>query len=177
MRRGPSAEVPSAHRIAPEWVADGKRHRRRSRLLWGAVAVMAVVVVGLVLYQLLVTSPSPPPMVTVTSVHWNVTQGTLPSGEGWFGPSQFNYTLANGFPKNVSPGGTLFISWGFINYDSQNHTVMTVTATLPFQVVATEPGLPAMAPAGFDDGALTVSVQVPNAPGDVSPLFLNVTIV
>lgn len=176
MIRGPrSTESPTDHRIAPEWVADGKRRGRRSKLLWGAVGVMAVVVVGLVLYQVLVTT-STPADVTITSVRWNLTQGNISTGQGWFGPSQFNYTLAGGYPMNVSPGKTVSISWAFVNYDT-DHTIMSVTANLPFRVVTTHPGLPALVPGGFDDGALLVSVQVPNAPGTVSSLYLNVTIV
>lgn len=176
MTRGSSATSSSTDRIAPEWVADGKRHGRRSKLLWGAVAVMAAVVVGLVLYQVLIT-PSAPPKVTITSVRWNVTQGTVAGGpQGWFGPNQFNYTGADGYPLNVSPGGTFGTSWAFINYDQYNHTIRNVTANPPFRVVATQPVLPAMAPAGFDDGELLLTIQVPNTPGTVSALYLNVTI-
>jgi len=156
------------------------RRWNRRRVLNVAVVIAAVVVALIVLlivlgYLVLPTSPSGE--VTLYGVHWEVQQGTTSGGQGWFGPSQFNYSFSEGYPVEVTPGGTVSIPWAFSNYDAVNHTVLTILVGAPYTLVGTSPSLPAVVPSGTDDAFLSVTVQAPSSPGLNTTLVLEVEVV
>jgi hypothetical protein len=144
-----------------------RRGTRKRILQLGIVLAAAVVAVLLLLiaFGYLVLPSSPPNQFRVTGVHWTILEGTTPGGLAWFGPSQFNYSGADGYPVEVSVGKTVTIPWSFSSYDTVNHTIYSVVASSPFTVVNCDPSLPAIVPSGTDDALLTVTVQVPGAGG------------
>lgn len=140
----------------------------RKRILQLGVVIAAVVVAALlVLIGLgyLSLPSSPPKHFEVTGVHWAIIEGTNSGGLPWFGPSQFNYSAADGYPIDIAVGGTVAIPWAFSNFDSENRTIFSVVAGAPFTVVRCNPGLPTIVPSGIDDALLSVIVQVPSASG------------
>jgi hypothetical protein len=153
----------------------------KNRLLgWAVMAVAAVVVVILALVGVgvlrLPNSASNTGTVEVTEVHWTVLQGTLPNSTttGWFGP--FNYTFAgpdDGYPLNVSAGGTFTIALVVSCLGGVPHWVYSAYAASPFTVKSTKPVLPVEVPKGEDDAGFYFTVQVPSTPGAV--LALNMT--
>lgn len=155
----------------------------RARFLQYAIVVAAtVVVVLLVLIAFgairLPSSAAGPPSVTVTGVHWVIEQGTTSSGLGWFGPNEFNYTSADGYPVKVNTGDSLTIPWTFSNFDSSNHSIYEVYVGPPFSLVSTTPTIPlhggVNVPAGTDDAFLNVVVRAPSQ--TAAPLILNLTV-
>ncbi len=154
-----------------------KRQWTRGRVLGTTVAAAAgVVCVLLVLIALgyLVLPASAPSPVTVASVHWTIDQGRTLAGAGWLGPSEFNYTGANGFPYSVRPGGSFVVTWLFSNFDNRSHSIVNISAANGFAVRSTSPTLPAPVAAAEDDAYLMVTVVVPNEPG--ADLALNLTV-
>lgn len=151
------------------------RRRTRSRLLGVAVGVAAIVVATLfVLIALgyLALPSTPSPKVSLTGVRWTIVQGTTSSGIGWFGPSQFNYSTADGYPIEIALGGTVSIPWSFSNYDSVNRTIYSVVVAAPFTFVSCHPGLPVSVPSGTDDGFVGITVRAPNGAGQSVELNL-----
>ena len=154
-----------------------KRKWTRSRIVGTAAAVaagaVAVLIVFIAVGVLVLPSPSPSP-VTVESAHWTIDEGQTSQGVGWFGPSEINYTGANGFPYSVGPGKSFVVTWQFMNYDNQSHTIVNVSVGNGFAVRAVNPSLPVTVPPAFDSGYLMVTVVVPDAPG--ADVMLNLTV-
>jgi len=151
------------------------RPRTRQRLLrWGIVAAASVVAILLVLIGLgyLVLPSNSPADVTITAVHWTVLQGTTSSGQGWFGPSEFNYT-DNGWPAQVTPGGSIAIPWSFSMYDTTNRTIYAILVGAPFSLRYCSPSLPILTGA-TDDGFVSVAVNVPSQGGLSAALSITV---
>jgi|SRR5271157_857010 len=149
------------------------RRWTRRRVLNLGLAIGAVVVVILLLlvaFGYLAVPSSSVGQVTLYEIRWTVHQGTTSSGQGWFGPSQFNYSLADGYPVKVAPGETLTIPWAFSNYDVTNHTIIAILVGAPFTFVRTLPALPAVVPSGTDDAFLSVAIRAPSIAG------LNITL-
>ena len=152
------------------------RRSTRKRLLQLGIVVAAVVVaVLLVLIGLgFLVLPSPPAKkFSVSGVHWKIIEGTTSGGLGWFGPSQFNYSEAEGYPIDVVVGGTVTIPWSFSSYDTVNRTIYSVVATSPFTFVSCQPGIPVDVPSGTDSALLSITVRVPAAGGSGA---LNLTV-
>ncbi len=77
-----------------------------------------------------------PPDITVTSVHWTIEQGTIATGQGWFGGNEFNYTPATGWVPLTIPAGSSFpLAWSIVNFDKVNHTIYSVVVSSPFSLV------------------------------------------
>ena len=154
------------------------RRSLRSRIIRIGVVVVAVVIaivlVLLVFGVLVFPSSSASHKVELTGVHWKIVEGTTASGLGWFGPSEFNYTAVDGYPINVSVGGTIAIPWSFSSYDVVNHTIIGVVVGPPFAFVTSSPALPVVVPGGTDDAFLSVTVRAPSTGGLV--LGLNLTV-
>ncbi len=160
-----------------------KRQWTRGRIIGtAALAAAAVVVVLVVLVAVGVLVPaglfsgqkSGSAKVTIDQVGWTIDQGQTPSGVGWFGPSEFNYTSANGYPYEVTPGTSYVVTWTFSNFDSSAHTIQNVSTTGDFAVRGTNPSTPLSVPAHDDDLYLMITVVVPNDPG--ASLELNLTV-
>jgi hypothetical protein len=139
-----------------------------------AVAVFIVILLILVALGVLVFPSASAKVVEVTGVHWTIVQGTTENGIGWFGPSQFNYTTVDGYPINVSVGGTVSIPWSFSNYDVVNRTIIGVVVASPFQFVRSSPTFPVSVPSGTDDAFLSVTIQVPSTAGASLDVYLTV---
>ena len=158
-----------------------KRQWTRGRIIGTGVAAASVVVAVLVVFIALgllvlpspVPSPAPSP-VTVQSVHWTIDEGQTSQGLGWLGPNEFNYTGAYGFPYSVGPGKSFVVTWQFMNYDNQSHTIVNVSATNGFAIQDVSPALPAAVPIAEDSGYLMITVVVPNTPG--ADVVLNLTV-
>jgi len=138
------------------------------------VALLIVILLVLLAAGVLVFPSSSAKVVEVTGVHWTIVQGTTSDGIGWFGPSQFNYTTVDGYPINVSVGGTVAIPWSFSNYDVVNRTIIGVVVASPFEFVRSSPAFPVSVPSGTDDAFLSVTVQVPSTPGVSLDVYLTV---
>ncbi len=155
----------------------------RRRTLWtiGVAVAAAVLVALLALIALgvlvLPGTPGPAP-VSVTSVQFTVLQGTNASGNGWLGPSSFSYSgVVNGYPFDVAPGGTFTVSVTWTNYDSNPHTIYSVSVAAPFAFSRTTPALPATLSANQDDALMQIYVVAPNgssAAGASLTLFVTV---
>jgi hypothetical protein len=148
------------------------RGRRRpfQVIIWGLVVVAAVVVATLLVLVgmgvLVLSSNSSPSPVTVTSVHVQIAQGMTPSGTPWFGQTWVNLTTpAQGYPYQVSPGQSWSVGLLLVNFDNATHTVYRVTASPPFTVAGTHPGVPCAFPGGSDEGTFLVYVTAPSTPG------------
>lgn len=151
---------------------ESRRRRARRRLVFLLVAVAAVIVVVLLLLialGVLVLPASTPTPVTVTSVTVKIIEGTTATGAPWFGQTQINYTGAEGYPYQIGPGK----SWSvpiesLTNFDSQNHSIYTVTPTSPFVIQKTIPTIPKSGLLFLpheDEYALSIYVTAPNTPG------------
>jgi len=145
----------------------------RRRIIGLTVVVVAAVIVLLVSFGLGWIS-LPGSQLTISSVHWTVEQGTTPSGSGWFGPSEFNFTAANGYPKQVAAGGQFTVTWLFENFDSANHTIYSILAGSPFIIRSASPTLPALIPGGSDSAEIQLTVGTPTGAGSSWVLDLTV---
>lgn len=146
------------------------RMRRRTLGLIAVAAIAAVLLLALGVFLLRLPSA----VETVTVVQWTIQQGTTSQGKGWFGPSEFNFTEAKGFPMTVAPGGQVTVDWSFQNNDSVSHTIYAVCAGAPFGVPGTSPPLPTLVLAGADNAALEVTVPAPSDAG--ASLVLDLTV-
>lgn len=142
-----------------------RRWKRRQWVWAGLYAVVTtVLVVVLVLIALgdlrLATSSSSGPSVTVSAVDWTVEQGTIASeNQGWFGPSQFNYTPAHGWVPPTYPTGEKFlVTWQITNYDNASHVIYAVSVDSPFTCVGTQFPLPMTVVVGDEGGTMGVWV-------------------
>lgn len=152
----------------------------RRRTLWTiAVAVTAAVLVALLVLisigvLVLPGAPAPAP-VSVTSAQFTLLQGTNASGNGWFGPSSFSYSgVVNGYPFSVAPGATFSISVTWTNYDSNPHTIYSISVAAPFAFVRSSPSVPATLYGLEDDAFMQIYVTAPNSPGASLSVFLTV---
>jgi len=143
----------------------------RARLLNYGVIVAAIVVasilvlVGLGVLRFPGSGGGSSEPVTVLFVHWTILQGMLNnSTQGWFGPSQINYTGPEGYPTNVSTGERFVVPLVIASFGMPGHWVYSVSAQLPFQVVGASPGLPIFVNT-TDDAAFLFTVQAPFTPG------------
>lgn len=171
----------SPHPDLREMLAPPSRRPGRG-MVFAAGAAAVVVAALLVLVATGVLRPSSAPStdpVTVSEVHWTIIQGTVPgnSSQGWFGPNEYNYTHAEGYPLEVAAGGTFTVSWVVSNVGGASHTVYSVAAGAPFVVVSSHPALPLAVPAGEDDATFVFTIQAPNSPGGGFALSLTVTAV
>ena len=155
-------------------------HRPKRRYFWYAVLGIALVVVVLLaligLGVLVPAGGASPAPVTVSYVHWTVLQGDVGnnSSEGWFGPSEVNYTKAEGYPHPVASGGTFTVSWVVSNAGGAAHTVYSATVAPPYSLLSTRPSLPVVVPAGEDTAIFTFTVRAPSDPGASIPLSITV---
>ena len=131
-----------------------------------AVVVVLLVLIGL--GTLILPSPSNP-TVTITGVRWTIEQGTDSNGHGWFGNSTINETGEDGLPAQVTSGGVFTVQVTLLA--TSNKTIFTATASSPFTVVYTVPGLPAQ-PIGVDDFLFEVAVRAPSVSSDSSYIVL-----
>lgn len=155
----------------------GRRTARRVIVyLVIAVAVIVVVLVAMIGLGVLVLPSNTPAPVTISSVHLVIEQGTTPGGAPWFGPGSINYTSAEGYPIQVTPGGTWSVVWTFINFDVHGHNITQVTAgpNPPFTKPSTLPALPYAIAALDDDGLLSITVTAPSTPGATFAVTLTV---
>jgi hypothetical protein len=155
------------------------RRTTRRRILTiaiGAVSALVIALLVLIAVGYLVLPSTPSKKVTITGVEWTVVQGTTTGGLGWFGPSQFNYSGADGYPVNVTVGGTITIPWSFSTYDTVNHTIYSVVAGSPFAFVQSRPGIPTVIPGGSDDVFLEFVVRAPDTGGFSGELSLTVNV-
>jgi hypothetical protein len=152
------------------------KFQRRRILGYAVVAAAAVVALLLVLialgYLVIPTSPSVP--VRITETQYTILEGTNASGKYWFGPDTLSYSGFNGYPGNFTAGSTFGVPIVLINYDSQPHTVYSVSVNSPFKFLSSDPPVPCVVPAGADDAGFEFTVSVPNSPG--SSFVLSVTI-
>ncbi|MGP8075553.1 MAG: hypothetical protein ACLP8Y_02290 [Thermoplasmata archaeon] len=154
------------------------RGRRRLRRILTyaviAVAILVVVLLALVEGGVLVLSSNSPAPVTISSVHLVISEGST-AGTPWFGPSSINYTAAEGYPIQVSPGGSWTVVWTFFSLDTKPHNVTGVFPFSPFTLKSTMPGLPyAVAPG--DDGALAMSITAPSSAGGTYAVTVNIDV-
>jgi hypothetical protein len=148
-------------------------------IFWAVVALAIFVVILLVLVGvgvLRLASNSSPGTLTVSRVQWTILQGTLNGSTtiGWFGPSNFNYTYAEGFPAQVAAGSQFAVPLVISDLGGHPHGVNCTYAAAPFTVVSSKPTLPVTVPAGEDDAGFTFMVQTPNSPGAVFVLYMTV---
>lgn len=150
---------------------------RRRVITWAVVAVAALVVVLLVLVGVgdLRVSPSSTGDLTVSRVQWTILQDTIngSSTTGWFGPSSFNYSYADGYPLQTSAGGTFTVGVVLSDLGGQPHPMCSAIAAAPFSVVSSHPALPVKVPVD-DDVGFSFTIQTPDSPGAV--LTLNLTL-
>lgn len=138
-----------------------------------AVIVLAVLLLLIAEGVLILPGTAGPAPVSVNAVQYTILQGTNASGNGWFGPNQVTYSGAvNGFPYKENPGATFSVSIELRNFDSQEHTLYSVSVSAPFVFSSTTPGLPAEIPAGTDDALLQIYVTAPSSPGTTLTLFV-----
>jgi hypothetical protein len=145
----------------------GRRAFRRTIFLAVlVVAIVVVVLVALIAENVLVLPSNTPAPVTISYVDLKILEGNGANNEPWFGPNFINYSGGEGYPIQVTPGGTWTVVWTFINFDNVTHTVYKVATPTPlFTIASTLPGLPYSLPAGNDHGALAISVTAPSSPG------------
>ncbi|MGD0250933.1 MAG: hypothetical protein ABSB97_08650 [Thermoplasmata archaeon] len=148
--------------------------RRAITIAIVVVAVVLVVLEGLIAGGILVLSSKGPAPVTISSVFLKVQQGETATGNPWFLPAYVNYTSNDGYPIQVSPGGSWKVVWSFLSIDTVNHTIYTVTASSPFTIQGTQPTLQWKVPPADDDGNLAIMVTAPSTPGTTYSLTLTV---
>lgn len=135
----------------------------------------AVVVVLLVLVGVGVLRPLAGPgpgTLTVSIVHWEILEGQVGpnSSQGWFGPSQLNYTQGEGYPTSVTAGATFTISLILAVFGGENHTVFWVATQAPFTVVSCDPVLPITVSYVQDSATFFITVLAPSLSGQSLPL-------
>ncbi len=142
----------------------------KRRLLWTALLAIAIgilvlllVLIGVGYLRLPHLPGAGTPSVTISEVKWTVEQGQTSSGQGWFGPSQFNQTQDEGYPLTVSAGSSIKLIWPAFNRDSVSHTVYSVAVSAPFQVLSSSPSLPCQVAAGDDSAFFDFEVEVPSS--------------
>lgn len=148
------------------------------RFLTFAIIAVAVVVVVLVILiglgTLVLPSKSSAP-VTISMVHLIVQEGNTSSGVPWLGPWSINYTTAEGYPLQVSPGGTWSVAWTFFNFDYLAHTIKRATPSPPFTIASYVPGVPYTVNGG-EDGGLSMVISAPSNPGSTYAVTLIVDV-
>jgi hypothetical protein len=151
------------------------------RAIYIAVVLMAVVVVTLTILVasgVLVLRSSGSGSVTVRSVYLNVDQGRTSGGSLWFVPGDVNYTSANGYPVQVSPGGSWTIVWTFFSMDTVSHTIYRVVVTsspnASFTFHSSTPSIPLTVPGGDEDAKLAITITAPSTPGISYAVTVNV---
>jgi hypothetical protein len=170
MALSPSSPKQAAATPAPHRSARG-RPWTRSRIIWlalAAVAILVAVLVVLVAVGSLVLPSSDAPTVTITSIDWNIVQPQTHPGNqsgGPFGPDWINETYADGLPLKVSSGSVFSLSLTMLA--TSNHTIFSIGASTAFAVTATSPSLPTT-PAGVDDFLLKVYLRAPSISSDQS---------
>lgn len=145
----------------------GRRRAIRQVIAVSVIVAAAIVVILLVLILegiLVLPSNSPSP-VTIDSVQLQIHEGNTASGLPWFGPSEINYTEAEGYPVQVVPGGSWAVDWAFENFDNHYHNITAVYPQSPFTLASTTPPLPYQVGPDADQCTLTISVQAPSTPG------------
>jgi hypothetical protein len=138
------------------------------------VAVVLVVLEVLIAGGYLVVNSSGKSPVTVSSVYLKVQQGKGATGNPWFLPGYVNYTSNDGYPLQVSPGGTWKVVWNFLQVDTVNHTLYSVTVTSPFTIQSTSPALPWIVPPADENGVLAIYVTAPSTSGVTYSITLNI---
>ncbi|HXQ79067.1 MAG: hypothetical protein WB788_03730 [Thermoplasmata archaeon] len=152
---------------------------RRRLIFWAVAAVAIVVAVLLVLVAIgdlrYGGSPNSSATLTVTRVQWTILQGTVngSTSSGWFGPSHFNYTGADGYPLQTQSGGRFTIGVVLSVYGGSPRPIYSILAGSPFSVTSCHPSLPVTVPVD-DDAGFDFTVQTPNSPGAF--FALNITL-
>jgi len=152
---------------------------RRRLIFWAVAAVAVVVAVLLVLVGVgdlrYGGSPSTSATLTVTRVQWTILQGTLNGSTttGWFGPSNFNYTGADGYPLQTPAGGRFTVGVVLSVLGGHPRPIYSILAGSPFSVASCHPSLPVTVPID-DDAGFDFTIQTPNTPG--ASLALNITL-
>ncbi|MCI4322413.1 MAG: hypothetical protein L3K03_00060 [Thermoplasmata archaeon] len=105
-----------------------------------AIAVVALVVLGIGAYYLSQHGPNSNVTLSGVMIHYanegNITGG----GGGWFGP--YNQAQTNGYPILLGLGASFQIPIGPVDYDHLNHTVLSISVSAPFTLTGTNPPLP-----------------------------------
>ena len=105
-----------------------------------------------------------PSTFTVREIRWTIEQGTISTGEGWFGLGEFNYTPAAGFfPPTYDSGSAFTVAWAIVNYDHVNHTIYSVTVNSPFTVLGSKYPLPMPVIVGDDSRPLGLTIGTPSS--------------
>src|SRR5271170_1589778 len=157
------------------------RMPQRRQLLWTVLLTVATAVLALLLiligvgYLRLPTTAASSTTITVTEVRWTIEQGTIPTGEGWFGEGEFNYTSADGWISPTFASGSSFsVDWTIVNFDRVNHTIFSVTVNSPFLLVGTHYPLPMNVVVG--DNSRPLGLTISTASSASGPLVLEVTV-
>jgi hypothetical protein len=153
---------------------------RRRVIFWAVLAAAVVVAVLLVLVgvgDLRYGGPAStsPATLTITRVQWTIIQGTIngSSTTGWFGPSHFNYTGADGYPLQTPAGGRFTVGVVLSVLGGQPRPIYSILTSAPFSVTSCHPSLPVTVPID-DDAGFDFTIQTPNNPGAFLPL--NITL-
>jgi hypothetical protein len=118
----------------------------------------------------------PAPTVTVSMVHWEILQGVDEQGTGWFGPDSFNETGGTtGFPLTIPVGSTFVATLALSSFSSSNHTIFSIDAKAPFDVLHVTPDLPNNVAPHEDDVLFQVTVQAPSTSGN-GPMVVDLTV-
>lgn len=151
-----------------------------TRRMWTRPRIVGLIVIAVIAAILVAVSfglgwiSLPSGQETISSVHWTVEQGSTSQGSGWFGPSEFNFSAANGYPRSVPSGGQFTVTWSFENFDSTNHTVYAIFAGAPFSIVTIHPTLPLAIPGGTDSAVIELTIGSPTGAGSSWVLDLTV---
>ena len=149
-------------------------------MFWAVAAIAIVVAVLLVLvgvgdlrYGWSISNSSA--TLTVTQVEWTILQDYINGSTttGWFGPSHFNYTGADGYPLQTPSGGQFTIGVVLSVFGGYPRPMYSIFVSSPFSVASCHPSLPITVPVD-DDAGFDFTIQTPNSPG--ASLALNITL-
>ncbi len=156
--------------------------RIRRRSLWVILVAVATVILVVLLALIAVGTLSlpgkaPPPDLRIYQAEFSILQGENSSGLPWFGPNFTYEGVANGYPFSLTPGARFTLPLLLYNYDTTNHTIYSMSASPPFSLVASSPGLPrVVAPVDLEDdsGSFDLTLLAPNSPGDNVTLYITI---
>ncbi|MGI0155251.1 MAG: hypothetical protein ACREDE_03860 [Thermoplasmata archaeon] len=140
-----------------------------------AAGALVILLIGIAAGILVVPGHSTPAPVQVSSVQFTLVQGTNASGNPWFGPSPVIYQgIQNGYPYSISPGKSFTVPLVLENFDTQSHTIYSISAAAPFTFTGSDPAAPVLVPAGTDDALLQLTFTAPSSAGSTLTLFVTI---